>query len=133
MDTSTRIPYVCTLSPETLEKAKRELNEDPNTRQQKIDDLRTKVKEKRPDIKLPPEDAFIIRFLRNKKFDIDRAFKTLEHYYDLRKKYPEIFGNFRPSAYRHIYETGMQIVVPGRDRDGRAVYVFSLRKYVGYS
>ncbi|XP_077990730.1 alpha-tocopherol transfer protein-like [Glandiceps talaboti] len=124
-----RRPYVCTLSPETLEKAMRELNEDPETRNQKIDELREKFRKEKPEVKLPPDDAFLLRFLRNKKFDVDRAYKMLLHYYDCRRKYPQLFTKYRPSAYKHIYELGMQRICPGRDSEGRLVMVGSLGKF----
>lgn len=125
MDIHTRRPYVCTLGSETLEKARRELNEDPETRQQKIDELRAKFKRDRPDIKLPPDDAFLVRFLRCKKFYIDRAFKMLEHYYEVRRKYPEVFAKFRPSAFKHVYELGVTSILPGRDPEGRKIVAVS--------
>ena len=41
--------YVCTLSPELLEKAMRELNEDPNTRHLEIKALRERLEQVRGD------------------------------------------------------------------------------------
>ncbi|XP_002730376.1 alpha-tocopherol transfer protein-like [Saccoglossus kowalevskii] len=123
MDPSIRRPYVCTLSPKTLEKAKRELNEDPDTRDAKIDELRAKFKKERPEIKLPPEDAFFVRYLRNKKYDVDRAFKMIVNYYEVRRKYPELYNNCRPSAYKQLYELGIQGILPKRDNQGRLVSI----------
>ncbi|XP_002739961.1 alpha-tocopherol transfer protein-like [Saccoglossus kowalevskii] len=124
-----RQPYVCKLSATMQEKAKRELNEDPSTRNAKIDELRARFKKERPEIKLPPEDAFLVRFLRCKKFDVDRAFKMLVHYYEVRRKYPELYSNYRPSAYRQIYEQEIEAMLPAKDKSGRAVIVFSISKW----
>ena len=44
-------PYVCSLSAEMLERAKKELNEDPNTRHLEIKTLRERL-EKVPGMKL---------------------------------------------------------------------------------
>ncbi|XP_002739962.1 alpha-tocopherol transfer protein-like isoform X1 [Saccoglossus kowalevskii] len=123
-----RQPYVCKLSATMQEKAKRELNEDPSTRNAKIDELRARFKKERPEIKLPPEDAFLVRFLRCKKFDVDRAFKMLVHYYEVRRKYPELYSNYRPSAYRQIYEQEIEAMLPAKDKSGRAVIVFSIMR-----
>ncbi|XP_077990772.1 alpha-tocopherol transfer protein-like [Glandiceps talaboti] len=124
-----RRPYVCTLSPETLEKAMRELNEDPETRNQKIDELREKFRKEKPEVKLPPEDAFLLRYLRNKKFDVDKAYKMLLHYYDCRRKYPQLYTKFYPSAYKHIFDLGMQKICPERDSEGRLIMLAHLGNY----
>lgn len=56
------------LSPETLEKARLELNENPDTLHQDIQEVRDMVIT-RPDIGfLRTDDAFILRFLRARKF-----------------------------------------------------------------
>ncbi|XP_077992747.1 alpha-tocopherol transfer protein-like [Glandiceps talaboti] len=125
-DSGTRRRYVSTLSAKTAEKAKQELNEDPETRDQKIDELREKFRKEKPEVKLPPDDAFLVRFLRNKKFDVDRAFKMLLHYYDVRRKYKEIFVKYQPSFYKHIYDLEMVTICPGHDDEGRTVVLFRI-------
>ncbi|XP_070539742.1 alpha-tocopherol transfer protein-like [Ptychodera flava] len=128
------VPYTCKLSEATLEKAKSELNEDPTTRQQKLDELRDLFRT-RPDIKFRQDDGFLLRFLRNKKFDVDRTFKMLVHYYKVRKNYREIFDNFKPSAVRDMYDLEYDFVCPGRDEEGRVVVLtrvvgrLDLKKY----
>ncbi|XP_077992886.1 alpha-tocopherol transfer protein-like [Glandiceps talaboti] len=113
-------PYKCTLSEATLKKAKEELNEDPLTREEKLNDLIEMFKT-RPDIKFRQDDAFLLRFLRNKKFEVDRAFKSLVHHYQVRRDYGEIFTNYRPSFVKHFYELKSEMVCPGKDSDGRCV------------
>ncbi|XP_077992738.1 alpha-tocopherol transfer protein-like [Glandiceps talaboti] len=128
-DSGTRRRYVSTLSAKTAEKAKQELNEDPETRDQKIDELRGKFRKEKPEVKLPPDDAFLVRFLRNKKFDVDRAFKMLLHYYDVRRKYKEIFVKYQPSFYKHIYDLEMVTICPGHDDEGRTVLLFRIERW----
>ncbi|XP_077992884.1 alpha-tocopherol transfer protein-like [Glandiceps talaboti] len=113
-------PYKCTLSEATLKKAKEELNEDPLTREEKINDLIEMFKT-RPDIKFRQDDAFLLRFLRNKKFEVDRAFKSLVHHYQVRRDYGEIFTNYRPSFIKQYYEMKHEMVCPGKDSDGRTI------------
>ncbi|XP_077990750.1 alpha-tocopherol transfer protein-like [Glandiceps talaboti] len=115
--------YECTLSEKTLDKAKRELSEDPNTRQQQLDKLR-KLFDRRPDIKFRLDDAFLIRYLRCKKFEPERAFKTLVHYYEVRRDYKDIFLNFVPSAVEDAMRMKVHYISPGCDNDGRRVFIF---------
>ncbi|XP_002735756.1 alpha-tocopherol transfer protein-like [Saccoglossus kowalevskii] len=114
--------YVCTLSSDLLEKAKRELNENPATRQQKLADLRSMFTE-RPDIKFRLDDSFLIRFLRVRKFDVRRAFKTLVHYYEVRSQYKDIFSDFTPSTVLEILEDQVHLLLPSRDKDGRRIFI----------
>ncbi|XP_070563619.1 alpha-tocopherol transfer protein-like [Ptychodera flava] len=129
MASDSRRRYVCNLSERSKEKARLELNEDPETRDQKIDELRAKFAKEKPEVKLPPDDAFLVRYLRNKKFDVQRAYDMLLHYYDVRRKYKELFVNYQPSLYKHIYETDMMTICPERDKEGRTVILFRIGKW----
>ncbi|CAG5084633.1 Oidioi.mRNA.OKI2018_I69.PAR.g10697.t1.cds [Oikopleura dioica] len=83
------------LSAKDLEKAQRELNEDPKTRDQAIKSLRTKCKTSRkiPSVCWPRlDDGFLLRFLRVSKFDLDKAVDRLEKYFELQKEWPELYG-----------------------------------------
>ncbi|XP_070539728.1 alpha-tocopherol transfer protein-like [Ptychodera flava] len=111
--------YKCTLSDVALKKAKRELNEDPATRQRKINDLQDLFKT-RPDIKFRQDDAFLLKFLRDKKFDVSKAFKTLTYYYEVRRSYRDVFRDFTPSAFEHIYDPENEMICPGRDCPGKS-------------
>ncbi|XP_077992885.1 alpha-tocopherol transfer protein-like [Glandiceps talaboti] len=120
MTEQARQPYKCTLSEATLKKAKEELNEDPLTREEKLNDLIEMFKT-RPDIRFRQDDAFLLRFLRNKKFEVDRAFKSLVHHYQVRRDYGEIFTNYRPSFIKHYFDLNQAMVCPGKDSDGRTI------------
>ncbi|XP_077989663.1 alpha-tocopherol transfer protein-like [Glandiceps talaboti] len=120
--------FVSSLSPELLEKAEKELNEKPQWRQRDIDALRDML-EKRPDIYFRSDDAFLLRFLRAKKFDYDRAFQMLVNYYEVRKNYPDIYANLLPSKIQHVWENNLQAALPCRDKDGRIVIIFRPGKW----
>ncbi|XP_070563617.1 alpha-tocopherol transfer protein-like isoform X2 [Ptychodera flava] len=128
MTSQTRRRYVCNLSEKSLEKARQELNEDPETREEKIDELRAKFAKEKPEVKLPPDDAFLVRFLRNNKFDVQKAYDMLLHHYEVRRKYKELFVNYQPSFYKQVYETDMLTICPGRDKDGSTVVLFKVGK-----
>ncbi|XP_070533463.1 alpha-tocopherol transfer protein-like [Ptychodera flava] len=110
------------LSAEALEKAKRELNEDPATRQVHLDKLR-EMFNSRPDIKFRSDDAFLLRYLRCKKFNAERAFKTLVHYYEVRKEFKDIYSDFVPSSVEETMKKGIHYMSTGRDNDGRRVFI----------
>ena len=77
-----------------------------------------------PELHVRTDDAFLLRFLRAKKFDYDRAFNLLMTHYKMKQNNPELFTNLRPSAVKHVLEAGVTGVLPHRDKDGRRVMVF---------
>ncbi|XP_070577967.1 alpha-tocopherol transfer protein-like [Ptychodera flava] len=121
-------PYVCTLSEELQDIAKRELNEDPATRSGYIQTLRA-LTNTRADIKFRRDDAFLLRFLRAKKFDVKRAFQQLCRYYEVRREYREVFDELRPSKIQHVWDMGMDVALPDRDSEGRRILIFRPGKW----
>jgi len=117
------------ISGETLEKARRELGEDPKTRGAVIPELRDKIEQWEPS---PEEDGltfsrkddkFLLRYLRAKKFDTDRALQLYVNYHKYRKKYEQGLGEVFPKAAEHILKTGLLSVLPERSRSGCKVVV----------
>ncbi|XP_045168285.2 alpha-tocopherol transfer protein-like [Mercenaria mercenaria] len=117
--------YVCTLSETVQKKAEEELFETPETRSQSIQILREKI-EKCPELHIRTDDAYLLRFLRAKKFDCERAFQQIVRHFEVKceKKNKELFSDMRPSAVKHVLEDGVTGVLPQRDKFGRRVLVF---------
>nr|XP_006822514.1 PREDICTED: alpha-tocopherol transfer protein-like [Saccoglossus kowalevskii] len=120
--------FVSTLSPELLQKATRELNEKPEWRQRDIQALRDMFT-KRPDINFCSDNGFLLRFLRAKKFDYERAFQMLVNYYEIRKQYPGIYNELLPSNIKHIWDNNLQAALPSRDQEGRRIVIFRPGKW----
>ncbi|KAK8788721.1 hypothetical protein V5799_021499 [Amblyomma americanum] len=43
-------------------------------------------------LECPKDDAFLLKFLRGRKFDVHRAFKNVKKYFEVRRDNPEMFG-----------------------------------------
>ncbi|XP_033730024.1 alpha-tocopherol transfer protein-like [Pecten maximus] len=121
--TEAQSEYVCTLPQELVEKAEKELNEKPQWRSRDIQALRDMVVKQR-DLKIRTDDAFLLRFLRAKKFDYDRAFQLIMNHYKMKVENRELFTNFRPSAVKHVLDDGVTGVLSSRDKEGRRVCIF---------
>jgi len=112
MATSTGDEISC-ISGETLEKARRELGEDPKTRGAIIQELRDKIEHWEPSPEdegltfSRKDDKFLLRYLRAKKFDTDRALQLYVNYHRYRKKYEHVLGEITPKAAEHILKTGL--------------------------
>ncbi|KAG9347488.1 hypothetical protein JZ751_005055 [Albula glossodonta] len=113
------------LSPETLEKAKVELKENPDTLHQDIQEVRDMIIT-RPDIGfLRTDDAFILRFLRARKFNHFEAFRLLAQYFEYRQQNLDMFKNLKPTdpGIKQALKDGFPGVLSNLDRYGRKILV----------
>ncbi|XP_054718518.1 alpha-tocopherol transfer protein-like [Uloborus diversus] len=111
------------LTPELLQKAESELMEKPSWRDRDIQALRDMISDD-PDLVSRTDDAFLLRFLRARKFDYNRSFSLLQNYYMLRAKNANMYKDFIPSALRNVHQLNLQGFLPYRDLEGRAIFVF---------
>ena len=109
------------LPPELSVIALRELNETPAIRREGLRELRKKVAA--TDDNSVVEDAFLLRFLRCKKFDIGRSFSVYQRYHRFRSENPDIFEDLEPRSVRHIWDDAVIGALPSRDKKGRSVMV----------
>lgn len=85
------------LSEELKEIAYRELGETPEIKQEALEQLR-KLLSGDPLLQCPTDDAFLIKFLRARKFDVEKAFKNIRKYFEARKKQPDMFADLHPAS-----------------------------------
>lgn len=117
--------YVCTLTPELEAKAREELQEKPEWRLRDVQALRDMILKEHSGLRTRLDDAFLLRFLRARKFDYDRALQLLLNYHSSRRTWPEVFQDLKPSTVKHVLELGFLTVLPRPDPHGR--YVLCLR------
>uniref|UniRef100_A0A8C4N212 Alpha tocopherol transfer protein like n=1 Tax=Equus asinus TaxID=9793 RepID=A0A8C4N212_EQUAS len=110
--------YVCTLSEELVTKAREELQEKPEWRLRDVQALRDMVRKEYPNLSTSLDDAFLLRFLRARKFDYDRALQLLINYHSCRRSWPEVFNNLKPSALKDVLASGFLTVLPHTDPRG---------------
>ncbi|KAM5246476.1 alpha-tocopherol transfer protein-like isoform 1-T1 [Ctenodactylus gundi] len=110
--------YVCSLTEELVTKAREELQEKPEWRLRDVQALRDMVRKEYPNLSTSLDDAFLLRFLRARKFDYDRALQLLVNYHSCRRSWPEVFSNLRPSALKDVLSSGFLTVLPHTDPRG---------------
>lgn len=59
------------------------------------------------------DDSFLLRFLRARKFDVDRALQLYINYHSNRRDYPKIFNEFTPQSVKDVLESGLFSVMDG--------------------
>ncbi|UYV61507.1 CLVS1 [Cordylochernes scorpioides] len=117
--------YGWSLSESTLAKAQLELNEAPAHRKAAIDAVRELIPT-RPDVEyLRTDDAFILRFLRARKFDVTATFKLYTQYFVYRQRNNKLFLGFQASEgdIKQALLDGFPGVLPQPDQHGRRVLV----------
>ncbi|XP_065830711.1 retinaldehyde-binding protein 1-like [Oscarella lobularis] len=119
------------LSDSTKEKAARELNESDETRQTKIDELRRRIDEFEGDesvfVDSRRDDAFLVRFLRARKFDVDRAFTQYKSYFEYRKNHPEIFKEMTLEKVAPFLRSGT-FTIGNRTTEGAQIIYMDISK-----
>ncbi|XP_025091417.1 alpha-tocopherol transfer protein-like [Pomacea canaliculata] len=114
--------YTCTLKEETLQLAIKELNENPKTRILEVKAFRERILQY-TGLQPRTDTEFLLRFLRARKFDQERAFQLYLSYYRMRKEDPKIFTGLKPSCVRHMYQSAMSFPHTHRDREGCQIYL----------
>ncbi|TRY98808.1 hypothetical protein DNTS_013111 [Danionella cerebrum] len=117
--------YTCTLTPELVAKAREELQEKPEWRLRDVQALRDMILKDHPNMRTRLDDAFLLRFLRARKFDYDRALQLLLNYHASRRAWPEVFQDLKPSTVKHVLDLGFLTVLPRPDPNGR--YILCVR------
>ncbi|KAK8375030.1 hypothetical protein O3P69_017775 [Scylla paramamosain] len=105
--------YVCTLSPELVQRAKDEINEVPERRAADIEHIRDWLKHQ-PHINARMDDWTILRFLRGCKFSLERTKEKLDMFYTCKTLCPEWYKNRDPQdkKMRAILELGLVMPLP---------------------
>ena len=135
---------VSAISGPTLEKAIKELGEDPDRRMEMIEEFRTKLSswQANPDdphengltLHRTDDDKFLLRFLRARKFDIERSVKLYVNYFKYRAKYSSMLGELSPKAAEATLKQKVLSVLPHRSKEGCKILVariggFDLEEY----
>ena len=98
-------------------------------RQRDIDALRERVVKNNALTSGRRDAAFLVRFLRARKFDYERSYALLESYYRVRAQHPEVFHQLTPSSVEHVYNDGVAQVLPKPDKFGRRIVYFRIKKW----
>ncbi|OQR78406.1 alpha-tocopherol transfer protein-like [Tropilaelaps mercedesae] len=106
-------------------RAEQELGETPEIRARALQQLAEKLRtqnEFRPRM----EEDYLIRFLRAKKFDVERAFSLMRNFYRCRLISPSKFLpiGIGPKDVKHLYDLRMGLILPKRNPlDGSVVLI----------
>ena len=108
--------------------------EDPEERLDKLLELRLKIEEveKSTDFEgvvfSRKDNRFLLRFLRARKFQVDRALHLYLNYYKCRQKHSHLLGDLTPQSVQHVLQKGFFALLDTPSRCGsKTVVVFPAR------
>ncbi|XP_048214630.1 alpha-tocopherol transfer protein [Perognathus longimembris pacificus] len=74
----------------------------------------------------PFPDAFLLRFLRARDFDLELAWRLLKNYFKWRAECPEISADLRPRSILGLLKAGYHGVLRSRDLSGSRVLIYRI-------
>lgn len=114
------------------ERAQEILGETPGLRKKCLNEFRNrlgKVEDFKPKM---DDDIFLMRFLRAKKFNVDKAYKLLCNFYSVRLLKPKLYVPIGkgPKDFKHLYDLECGVLMKHRNPiDGAAVAVCKFGKW----
>lgn len=119
------------ISESVLTVAKNELREDNKTREQALEQMRDWLKKNYDVENVRTDDAFLLRFLRNKKFSIPMAQQQLLKFLNMRKVMGHLSHNldFLSPGIKDLIDNGYIMVSPIRDKHGRRTVLYFASKF----
>lgn len=136
-----------------LRKAQDELGEETVTRDETLKQLDERIAADKEIPNARRDRAFLLRFLRAKKFDVDKSFRmvgrwslpSLEHlsdqillptiqfqvqkYFKMKRDSPNLFRVSPTSEMHDLLYMQIQQQLPYRDANGSVIYIFRVRKW----
>lgn len=115
--------YTCSLCEASLDKAKKELNEDPKERLSAVQTLRNWINQEQW-ISAPTDILYLLAVLRTKKFSQLNSRDHLETYWKVRTKYPDWYKGIQPCTDEHfnlLRKSCTYLILPKKDKDGRTI------------
>lgn len=111
---------------ELLDYAKKEINEDPDTRCQVIADFRNLIYERGECEPHRTDDAQLLKFLRTKRFNIRHAYRMMLNYYEFKENNADFFENVDLVNLQTVGDAEVVTVPPYRDQNGRRILLYRM-------
>lgn len=119
--------YKCSLDNLSVQKARRELNEDPREIVGAVNTLRDWITQQKW-LRTPTDTRYLLGFLRARKFSQLGARELLENYWTVRSKYSDWYNDVDSgdNKIQDIIKQGIYIPLPHRDKNGRKLVIVRL-------
>ncbi|XP_015904154.1 alpha-tocopherol transfer protein-like [Parasteatoda tepidariorum] len=130
MATKPYLPYrMGYLTDWMVDKARDELNETDEIKAPALAELRELISK---DTKLDvwTDDAYLLQYLRARKFNPKKAFNLFKNFYNVKHDYVEVYPyDLDVDGLRSIFTSGAAGSLPYRDENGCVVFIFKVAKW----
>lgn len=126
------LPYdFNSLTDEMKLRLQEELHENNEIRESSLKALRCLLNDEE-NLYYPDEDNFLVKFLRARKYDVKKAASTMRSFFQVHKKYPDIFQNFDYASVAKTVDENILGFLPYRDEEGSVILVMRVGKWNPY-
>lgn len=108
------------------EYARLHIGETPDTRSSLLQEFKDMIYERGEIVPHRMDEAFLIRFLRARRFHVRKAHRLLVNYYSFKENNPEIHKSLNPLNMRHIGDDNVLSVLPYREQTGRRIMIYKI-------
>ncbi|KAK3910664.1 Alpha-tocopherol transfer protein-like [Frankliniella fusca] len=113
-------------SDEEMEIARKVLGETEDTKTRTLQELKDIIYERGEVSPYRMDDPFLLRFLRARSFNVDRAHRLLKRYMRFKEENPTYQKGVDPQGFTDIGEADIMTVLPYRDQAGRRIMLFKM-------
>lgn len=106
--------------------ARQHIGESPDTRSSLVQEFKNMIHERGEVVPQRMDEAFLIRFLRARRFHVEKAHRLLVSYYGFKENNPEIHDSIQPLNMRHIGDDNVLSVLPYREQTGRRIMIYKI-------
>jgi len=106
--------------------ARQHIGESPDTRSSLVQEFKDMIYERGEVVPHRTDEAFLLRFLRARRFQVEKAHKLMVNYYNFKENNPEIHKSLNPLNMRHIGDDNVLSVLPYREQTGRRIMIYKI-------
>ncbi|GBN49863.1 Clavesin-1 [Araneus ventricosus] len=112
-----------------LKKSEIELNETPEDKREKMQELKTMIAGNQATNVYNFEEDILVQYLRHSKFDVQRAFKHVQNYVALRSKHSHLFKSIPDDYFHSKNSVHFVLPLPERSPDGCTIVLTRTGKW----
>ncbi|GIY25018.1 alpha-tocopherol transfer protein-like [Caerostris extrusa] len=121
--------HLDSLPPRMMQRAKQEINETEEIRASSLKKLRKLILDEK-DLNARSDDAFLLQFLRARKFDVDKAFARYQNMFHVcSKSFPDVYAKSDVDNTIEAFRSGISSHLPYRDEEGASVILVKMNKW----
>nr|CAD7439417.1 unnamed protein product [Timema bartmani] len=109
-----------------LQYARLHLEELPDTKESVIQEFKDFIYERGDVMPHRMDDPFLVRFLRARRFNVEKAYRLMTRYYQFKENNPEMHDEVNPLHLKFIGDDDVLSVLPYREQTGRRIMIYKM-------